>query len=615
MSTKLTASQIEQYWNIRLDGYKLHHSKGSKYRAMCPLHGGGNASQLSVDFGEGHFVCFSCGEKGNSTYAFEQRMLTAELNRSPLHDEVQSSLEKILDAPLTRRVHEQPLNDNQKGWNRKQARERYVYTDEEGAEVFTVYRFVDRWGKKMTPPDRPCSCKNNPDAECALGCTDGRIWGLTDVRRVLYHLADVMQSIVCFVVEGEKNVNDLSRALAAYIKGKGGFEFGNLIVDRIAVTTNPGGASSWKTEHGFGRYFFGKTVIKLGDNDIAGRLHDRDACNDIARYARNLFTLDLPVGEGEDISDYLESHSVTDFLKLLANRKTWQVTTAKQPHFKGEEAQRIVLVKPSKLVAQGATAGGDWLVDGLIARGKRGLVVAAPKVGKSLLFLDLVTCLATNQSFLGSRPYGKTVKCAVISREDGPDLVHSRLQALGRGRGLSWEEIDRNVSVNTREQTARFNIDSQKDLVEMAEWLKADGTEFAVFDVLNKLHQGEENSSTEMTKVMQQFDELALLAGCQVCVIHHTNKTGGAKGSTSIEGWADYIVRLEECPDGDGTLKTLFLRTKSSSAVPPRSIRYWQSDDKTESKIQLGTMRQEAVPSSRPSLVQYGQSRYAGGGY
>ena len=160
---ELSPSQIEQYYAIRLDPYKLHHSKGSRWRAVCPIHGGSNWSQLSVNFAEGNFVCFSCGVKGGSAYTFEQQMLMRELNRSPMHDEVQASLENILQTPIAKRTYQQPLNEHQKGgWDRKQARVKYVYVDEEGAELFTVYRFVDRNGKKLTPADHPCSLCRQP---------------------------------------------------------------------------------------------------------------------------------------------------------------------------------------------------------------------------------------------------------------------------------------------------------------------------------------------------------------------------------------------------------------------------------------------------------------------
>ena len=261
---KMTAQQSEQYYRVRLDPYKVRHDRGMGYRAMCPMHGGRNPTQLWVDIAEGNYSCCSCGAKGGSAYTFEQAFLTAQ-GQAPNHDDVMRSLAEVLGTPFLERTYPEPLHPGKsKGWNRKQAQDYYRYTDELAEELFTVWRFVDRTGRKQTPADRPCPCRDNQDAECALGCADGRVWTTKGVRRMLYRLPDVFNSSIVFVVEGEKNANDLSRALARYIKAHGGFALGSLTVDRVAVTTNPGGASAWKKEYGFGQYFLGKVVISLG---------------------------------------------------------------------------------------------------------------------------------------------------------------------------------------------------------------------------------------------------------------------------------------------------------------------------------------------------------------
>ena len=91
-----------------------------------------------------------------------------------------------------------------------------------------------------------------------------------------------------------------------------------------------------------------------------------------------------------------------------------------------------------------------------------------------------------------------------------------------------------------------------------------------------------------MTKVMIKFDELAALSGAQICVIHHLGRTGNSRGSTTIEGWADFICKLEQDPI-DESLKTVTIKTKSRGSIEPRSVKYWQSDDKTQSRILLVT--------------------------
>ena len=61
---------------------------------------------------------------------------------------------------------------------------------------------------------------------------------------------------------------------------------------------------------------------------------------------------------------------------------------------------------------------GDMRVPGLIERSQRGLVVAPPKAGKSLLFLDLATALASMTGFLGL-----AYKCRVRSRSSAGKMV------------------------------------------------------------------------------------------------------------------------------------------------------------------------------------------------
>jgi KaiC/GvpD/RAD55 family RecA-like ATPase len=584
---QLTPEQTEQYYRIRLDPYKIHPSKGMRYRAVCPLHGGSNASQLSVDLSEGWFICFSCQAKGKDPYTFEQLMQQRELGHVPQHDIIQRKLEQIIGMPFTQRVYSEPLKKDSKGWDRKQARDFYRYTDEIGKEVCTVWRFVDREGKKLTPPDHPCICQTNPDAECEPGCVGGRVWGATGVRRVLYRLPELIQSFVVFVVEGEKNANDLSRALSLYIAKHKGFPVSStLTVDHVAVTTNMGGSSGWKKEYKYGRYFFGKFVIKLGDNDAAGKMHNLAVCEDVAPYAFKVATLELPVKESEDISDYLKDHSVDDFAKLLGSCQEWNLPKRNLPVVGKESLEpRRLLVKPSELIPPG-DPGGDWLVDRLIQRGTRGLIVAQPKTGKSLLMLDIAISLATQGRVLGLKPYHRPVRVAIISREDGPQLLIDRIKMLATGRNLSMRDIDRNIRVNTEEQSKRFHIDNQADLDEMAQWLKAEGIEFCIIDVLARLHFGKENSADDMMKIMIKFDELKEKSGAQICVIHHANAAGEGRGSSAIDGWADYIFRLENDPD-DQALKKLSVRTKSSGHVIPKMMRYKQSDDMKESRIDL----------------------------
>jgi hypothetical protein len=591
-----TADEIEQFYRILLDEAGLHHDKGNEFRSRCVLfsHTGENPNSLWVNMETGGFCCHACHVKGGGIYSFAQEVLRRKsaAGQAPESGAVTEWIHQTLGTPFVQRVYPEPVQGKPSGyrWDRSKAQDSYIYTDRLGQELCRVYRFIDAYGNKITPVDHPCPCVLDPKATCEPGCVNGRVWGAKNVRRVLYHLIDVLQAILIFVVEGEKNANDLARALALYISKRDGFRLGKLMLDRVAVTTNMGGSGGWKPDYGYGRVFAEKIVVKLGDNDTAGRIHDKAVCEDVCRYAAELYTLDLHVGEGEDISDFIKQHvprPIEDLIQLLETERKPYATAPVKSAKVGESVPqpRVILVHPVQLGSK-ADLQGDMLVDGLIERGHRGLVVAPPKVGKSLLFLDLAVSLASKTGFLGARPYGRRVRSAIISREDGPELVRRRLTQLAAGRNLKLEDIDPFILVNTVKQSSSFHIDAQKDLEEMAQWLKAEQVEFCILDVLNRLHFQKENSADEMTQVMAKFDELAELSGAQVCVIHHASRAGNSRGSTSIEGWADFICKLE-ADTTDESIKTISIRTKATGLIEPRTLRYWQSPDRSQSRIML----------------------------
>lgn len=115
---KFTPEQNEQYYRVRLDPFKLRHSKGMEYRAICPLHGGSNPSQLWVNLAEGNFFCFSCQAKGGSAYTFEQELLKAQHPNgiAPSNDQIVASLEAVMGTPFVQRTYATPVSVDGKGW-------------------------------------------------------------------------------------------------------------------------------------------------------------------------------------------------------------------------------------------------------------------------------------------------------------------------------------------------------------------------------------------------------------------------------------------------------------------------------------------------------------------
>jgi hypothetical protein len=161
----------------------------------------------------------------------------------------------------------------------------YDYTDESGTLLFQVVRF----------PNHDFS-QRKPDG------AGGWIWKTRDVRKVLYHLPELIaarrtngHAPRIYIAEGEKDVDRMRT------------QWG------VVATTNPGGVIGTKKEDAkkwlpeFDNYFAGADVVILPDNDDAGR-----ACRDhrrppdkIAAIVRVVELPGLP-DKGNDISRWLD---------------------------------------------------------------------------------------------------------------------------------------------------------------------------------------------------------------------------------------------------------------------------------------------------------------------
>ena len=159
----------------------------------------------------------------------------------------------------------------------------YQYQDEVGAPLFEVIR---NRGKKFL--------QRQSDGN------GGHIWNLNGIQRVIYRLPEVARVDQVYLVEGEKDVETL-RALD------------------LVATTNPGGANGWRPE--FARFFAGKQVIVLPDQDKPGHGWAERILNDLMGTAASIKLIDLPgleFGSGEDITDWLaKGHTKKDILALV----------------------------------------------------------------------------------------------------------------------------------------------------------------------------------------------------------------------------------------------------------------------------------------------------------
>lgn len=156
----------------------------------------------------------------------------------------------------------------------------YIYYDEQGRKLFRKLRLF-------------------PKEFLIERALPGDEWepGLGQTRRVIYNLPNVLKASKVYIVEGEKDAD-------------------NLMKHGLVATTNPNGASERIIDE-YVKPLSGKYVVIIPDNDEPGIKHGLDWARKLQGVAAGIKLLKLPDGF-KDVSDYLKVHSIDDLLKLEA---------------------------------------------------------------------------------------------------------------------------------------------------------------------------------------------------------------------------------------------------------------------------------------------------------
>jgi hypothetical protein len=183
----------------------------------------------------------------------------------------------------------------------------------------------------------------------------------------------------------------------------------------------------------------------------------------------------------------------------------------------------------------------NWLVDGMIARNTMTLLTGTDGTAKTLLAQKMAISVASGADFLGRRCQPAPV--LYLDYENPDFAVRERLDLMAGGpiAGLKvWGTWLADQPPQIGNELLLAIAKETKPLIIVDPFLYA--------------HGADENSSTEMSGVMQCLRYCAA-AGGAVIIIHHPAKTEGStgRGSSAIKGAVD-VAYLQEMSDETGLI-------------------------------------------------------------
>ena len=542
---KPTFDQAYAYYAYRLPLERL--PKRDAMNVHCPFHGEDKHPSMSLNLAKGVWNCRGCNQSGGML-DFERKMMATD------SETAWSEIYRITGI-------EKPKQ------NRSLVKV-YDYTDESGKLLYQKLRYE--------PKD---FSQRQPDGK------GGWWYNLHGVKKVLYRLPEVITAKLVFVVEGEKDADNL---LAVLTEAQ---------VKHCAVTTTFDGAGHWKQE--YAPYFTGRLVVVIPDNDAKGRAHAQTVAASVKPFASKVKVLELTdLPEKGDISNWLEMYliaftPIAEGRDPIKARSTMFMEMVKRVPIWEPEVSEHVLLEEMRDFLDRAPAEMEWLVEGLIPVRTRGLMVADPKVGKSPLALDLALALASGSAWLG-HVVPQRRRIALISREDSPEQVARNLKLYSEGsearRAYNWGQI----WINTMAQSPLLHVDNLEQLDALIKELQMEQFDLVIFDVLNVLHSGDENDNTVMAGVLAAIKRIQSEVRCGVLLLHHVSKNQSgnifrdARGAGAIHGWTEWGVGMtvvdEMAPRKEWVRKVEF---ELKYACPADAVHFKIVGDENALRIEL----------------------------
>jgi len=511
--------------------------------------------QLEPSNEPGKYRCPACG--GNDFTVNEKtQAYNCWHDTSPAHRaEVRDAL-----APLTR--WEKPSRDP--------GRYTFDYQDHHGKNVVVVHR-DDSSGNKRIWQDFPTIEKTGSGHKTALQEVKANILPYR------YHEA-VEQSkktgLPIFVVEGELTCE----AVWAL---------------EIPCVTFLGGSKQYRTNGDYSHLFRNYKLVLCPDRDEQGVAFMAEVANDnpgaswLYADPRSWEWDNLPSGNGYDVGDYIEEGATKDdllssivsksrhqgqdgkpsyeeiistvehFVGLYANEARISYETGHWLEQRGlkmsqqniekiiEEAKGRVYGKEEiesidALAIANSDKARDWLIAGIVPLGSVMLLAAAGGTGKTTLLYNWALHVALGSPWSGRRCMKGT--CLLISADEPLVDTAEKLSVIGyQDAGLQQGDI-------SFWETWRFT-----HMKQLEDYIRKERPSLVMIDSLTSCLAG---MSVDLAKsnagdAIYGLRDMANTYRCSIVILHHLNKSGGLRDSTSFVDNVSEVVKLTKSDSFD----------------------------------------------------------------
>ena len=413
----------------------------------------------------------------------------------------------------------------------------YPYADTDGALLYQVVRYIPKDFRQRRPDGN-----------------GGWIWDAKSVARVPYRLSEVINADCVFVVEGEKDAD-------------------NLIGLGLVGTCIAGGSGARWTTDVVKHFRSNQNIVVIPDNDPPGERYALAAARALRQKVASLKILRLTgLPSKGDVSDWIKMRELSDakaeLLRLAERAPEWMMDNEREPQANAGDIdfQASVTVEMTRgdLLCIEAVC---WLWPDWLAIGKVHILGGAPGTGKTTIAMSFAAA-ATNGMGWPDAHRSEPGEVVIWSGEDNTaDTLAPRLAA--RGADMRRVHFVGNVS---DPQNGRRMFDPARDTELLRVQMQRIGNiKMLIIDPIVNAVQGDSHKNADVRKSLQPLVDLAAVEKVALLGITHFSKgTAGREpveritGSLAFGALARVVMVVAKRAGDDEAATHVFCRAKSN---------------------------------------------------
>jgi hypothetical protein len=224
-----------------------------------------------------------------------------------------------------------------------------------------------------------------------------------------------------------------------------------------------------------------------------------------------------------------------------------------------------------------------WLIEDLWCEEAVGILGGEPKVGKSLLALEMAVSVAGGSPCLRRFAARRSGRVLLYAAEDALHIVRSRLGGICKATGAALDSLD--ILVIT---APAVRLDLGEDRTRLANTVARYQPLLLILDPFVRLHRIDENVSGEVAPLLAFLRELQRRFRLAIVLVHHAKKGAGharagqaLRGTSEFHAWGDSLIYLRREDDrlslqvehrAAPSIEPVFLRLTSLDGDPALEV-------------------------------------------